>query len=99
MGAGCTGGAYARAAGAEWDGNTKRWYVPETTAAADSARWLGDGLYEAEFGLSSEEAYVASAVTACTRCQADIEVIWLYYERGVNEEIGQAILRATLSNL
>ena len=87
-----------QAAGAAWDAVGKRWYIPEG-AAADFARWLGGDADEAEFGVSSEQAFVVSAPTACLRCQAEIDVICLYCERGVDEEMGEVIERVTVFNV
>lgn len=88
-----------RLAGAAWDGASKRWYVPAEAAATDFARWLGDDPDEVEFGIASNQAFVVSATTACVECLAEIEVICLYVERGFDEERGEAIERATVSNV
>ena len=90
--------AEVKTSGACWDEHSKRWYVPQDQVSATWSRWMGDGK-EGEFGIESEEAFVAAAQTLCTNCREEIEVICIYCQSGRDLETGEALERLTLSNI
>jgi hypothetical protein len=63
------------------------------------SQWLGDEEGEAEFGIISDDAYVAAAQTVCSRCHEQIEVICIYCESGTDSEVGEPMTQFTLSNI
>ena len=87
--------AGVEAAGASWDGDSKRWYIQRDAASDRFSRWLGEG-EEAAFGIASDEAFVASARTACVKCHDEIEVICIYCDSGTDVEMGEPIARFTV---
>jgi Domain of unknown function (DUF5710) len=91
--------AEVRALGASWDGDSKRWYIRSDVAPAPFARWLENDEQEAQFGIVSDEAFVASTRTACVTCQGDIEVICIYCESGTDVEMDEAMARFTVSGI
>ena len=94
--------AEVKAAGACWDDASKRWYTPRDQVSANLSRWLGDEenpRSEAEFAITSDEAFVASAQTLCVNCHERMEVICIYGESGVDSEMGEPITRFTVSNI
>jgi Domain of unknown function (DUF5710) len=91
--------AEVKAAGGCWDEQSKRWYIRSDKATAEFSRWLGDDEGEAEFGITSDEALVASAQTLCSECHESIEVICIYCESGMDTEMGEAVMRFTVSNV
>lgn len=91
--------AEVNAAGACWDGSSKRWYIGSDVAPATFARWLGRQAGDEDFGILSEEALVAAAQTSCLQCGERIEVICIYCESGTDVEQGEPLLRVTLSNI
>jgi hypothetical protein len=54
---------------------------------------------EAEFGIESEEAFIAAAQVSCTNCRAEIEVICIHCLSGRDLETGEALELVTLSNI
>jgi hypothetical protein len=54
---------------------------------------------EAEFGIVSEAALVASAQTSCAQCRARIEVICIYCESGTEAGLDEPMRRFTVSNI
>jgi len=90
--------AEVKASGACWDEHSKRWYVPQGSVSATLSRWMGDG-DEAEFGIESEEAFIAAAQTSCTNCREKIEVICIHCYSGIDLESGNALEFFTLSNI
>ena len=78
--------AEVKASGACWDDHSKRWYVDQESVPAALSRWLGDGedsSLDPEFGITSDEAFVASTQTVCVNCHERIEVI-TYGETGTD---------------
>jgi hypothetical protein len=94
--------AEVKASGACWDDASKRWYTRGGPVSAALSRWLGDEgdlRDEAEFGITSDEVFVAAASVACTTCHERIEVICIYCERGIDAEMGEVMTHVTLSNI
>jgi hypothetical protein len=93
--------AEVKAAGASWDDASKRWYVRSDRVSPVWARCLGDGApgEESEFGVISDEAFVAVGQASCVHCHEVIEVIAIYGESGVDTERGEPIGKFTLSNV
>jgi hypothetical protein len=87
-----------KASGALWDEQSKRWYLPDGMAPRQLSKWL-DEPDEAEFGISCDQAHVASAQLACIQCERPIEVITIYCESGVDAETGDAIADVTVSSI
>jgi hypothetical protein len=91
-----------KASGACWDEHSKRWYVPRDQVSATWSRWMGDGEdlgSEAEFGIGSEQAFVATAQTVCVNCHERTEVICIYGESGTDIEMDEALSQFTVSNI
>lgn len=88
-----------QASGACWDDAFKSWYIDEGMEPARFSRWLGEEEDEAPFGIVSEEAFVASARSACVRCGHDIEVVCIYCKCGVDTELGDPIADFTVFNI
>jgi hypothetical protein len=75
-----------RALGAQFDEESRCWYVEGEADRAPFSRWLGEGAAE-EYAVVSERAFIAAAKTECWRCRARIEVVCLYCKEGqVNGE-------------
>jgi hypothetical protein len=91
--------AEAKALGACWDDHSKRWYILRDMPPAKFSRWLGEEEGEAEFGVESDEALVASARASCLKCRERIEVICIYCESGTDSETGEPMTQFTLSNI
>ena len=90
--------AEVKASGACWDEHSKRWYVDQDTVSVDLSRWLGDE-DDAEFGIESEDAFIAATQTTCTNCREQIEVICIHCQSGRDLETGEALEQFTLSNI
>jgi len=90
--------AEVKASGAFWDDESKRWYVPQGPVPASLSRWLGEE-DDAQFGIESDEAFVAAAHIACSNCRETIEVLCIYCHSGRDLETGEALERFTLSNI
>jgi uncharacterized protein DUF5710 len=90
--------AEVKASGGCWDDHSKRWYVPQDGVSAALSRWLGDG-DDAQFGIESEEAFIAAAQVACSNCREKIEVICIHCYSGIDLESGNALEFFTLSNI
>lgn len=90
--------AEVKASGACWDEHSKRWYVRQDSVSTTLSRWMGDG-NEAEFGIESEEAFIAAAQTSCTNCREKIEVICIHCSSGKDLETGEVLEWFTLSNI
>ena len=88
-----------KAAGGDWDDQSKRWYVPENGEPAAFSRWLEGGVGDEGYCIRVDEAFVAAAQVRCAKCRADIEVICLYGESGTDEEAGQTLRQFTVSNV
>ena len=54
---------------------------------------------EAEYGITSNEAHVAAAQTACLHCCEMIEVICIHCQSGIDTESGESMPRFTVSNI
>src|ERR1700685_2110499 len=94
--------AEAKASGACRDEPSKRWYVDhEVSASVALSRWMGEGELgsEAEFGITSDQAFVASAQTVCVNCHEKIEVICIYGESGTDIEMDEALSQFAMSNI
>jgi len=94
--------AEAKASGACWDDASKRWYTPRDRVSPKLSRWLGDEEDpgdESEFGITSDEAFVASAQTLCVNCHERMEVICIYGESGTDTEMDEPITQFTVSNI
>ena len=91
--------AEVKASGACWDDHSKRWYIRRDMPPANFSRWLGDEEGEAEFGVTSDEALVASAQAPCLKCHESIEVICIYCDSGTDSETGEPMTHFTLSNV
>jgi hypothetical protein len=90
--------AEVKASGACWDEYSKRWYVPQDSVPATLSRWMGDG-DEAEFGIESEEAFIAAAQVLCSNCREKIEVVCIHCSSGNDLETGEILEWFTLSNI
>jgi hypothetical protein len=75
--------AEAQATGACWDADSKRRYIDSGEPATKYSRWLSDAERDEEFTITSAEAYVAAATTACQRCHSSIQVICIHCESGM----------------
>ena len=91
--------AEVKASGASWDVASKSWYIARDVAPAAFSRWLGDEENPAQFGITSDEALVASAQAACVECRERLEVICIYCKSGVDCEIGEPMTEFTVSNI
>jgi hypothetical protein len=87
------------AAGARWDGESKRWYIPDGAMTPEFVRWSGEDIGEPEFGIVSEEAFVASAQVSCVECHQLTDVICIYCESGTDVVRGEDMTCFTLSNV
>jgi predicted RNA-binding Zn-ribbon protein involved in translation (DUF1610 family) len=90
--------AEVKASGACWDDYSKRWFVPPDSVSAALSRWMGEG-EGGEFGVESNQAFVAAAHVACTNCGEEIEVICIYCQSARDLETGEALEGVTLSNI
>ena len=88
-----------KAAGAAWDDHSKAWFIAGNMPRAAFSRWLKSTPGEAEYGIRSDEAYVASAQTACLHCREMIEVICIHCQRGIDTESGDSMTQFTVSNI
>ena len=88
-----------QASGACWDDASKSWYIGEGMEPASFSRWLGEEEGEAPFGIVSEEAFVASARSACGGCGNEIEVVCIHCKSGVDTERGDPIADFTVFNI
>jgi Domain of unknown function (DUF5710) len=91
--------AEVKASGACWDDDSKRWYIRSDMGPASFSRWLADEEGEAEFGITSDEAFVAAAHASCSRCHETIEVICIYCASGADSETGDPMTQFTLSSI
>jgi hypothetical protein len=91
--------AEVNASGACWDDDSKRWYIRKDMSSTKFSRWLGEEEGEMEFGVTSDEALVASAQASCVKCHESIEVICIYCESGADSETGEPMTQFTLSNI
>ena len=94
--------AEARALGAHWDGDSKRWYIDVKQPSATFARWLPDARSDESeddeaFEIVSSQARVAVATAVCQQCHAQIEVICIHCESGSVE--GEALEEFTVSHV
>lgn len=100
--------AEVQALGAQWDVDSKRWYIGSEVAPASFSRWLPNtardsrlgaeaGNDDAEFAIASSEAYVASATARCRSCGARTEVICIHCENGT--VFGEPLTRFTISDI
>ena len=71
-----------QALGARWDADSKRWYIDSGEPSAKYSRWLLEAEQEEDFTITSTDAYVAAAATACQRCRSPIEVICIHCASG-----------------
>jgi hypothetical protein len=91
--------AEVKASGASWDDNSKSWYVAKDRAPMTFSRWLGDEAGDAEFGITSDDARVASVRVACSQCHETIEVICICCYSGTDSDSGEPLTEFTLSNI
>jgi len=91
--------AEAKASGAHWDDDSKRWYIRSDMAQGKFSQWLEGEEGETEFGVESEEALVAAARLACVNCRERIEVICICGERGLDVELGEPLTRFVVSHV
>lgn len=91
--------AEVQALGAQWDGDSKRWYIGADDIRAPFARWLPGAASDedAEFTIVSNDAYVASAAVRCRQCGAGIEVICIHCGSGYVS--GEPLGRFTVSDV
>src|SRR5579862_8372246 len=89
--------AEVKALGAFWEDGTKRWYIDGGLAPASFSRWLPDERKGEEFGLSSEQARIASAMIPCVQCRKTIEVICIYCDTATDLESGDPVSQVTVS--
>jgi uncharacterized protein DUF5710 len=91
--------ADVQALGAQWDADSKRWYIGSDEARARFSRWLPGAETEEdeEFTIVSSEAFVASATVRCRQCGTSIEVICLHCESG--SVSGEPLDRFTVSGI
>jgi hypothetical protein len=68
-------------------------------APASFSQWLGGEEGEAEFGITSDDAFVAAARAVCSRCHEPIEVICIYCESGTDSDMGEPMRQFTLANV
>ena len=71
------------ALGARWDSSSKRWYIDSAEPSANYSRWLPDQEGDEGFNITSSDAYVATATTACQRCHSAIQVVCIYCASGL----------------
>jgi Domain of unknown function (DUF5710) len=90
--------AEVKALGARWEDDTKRWYIDARQPPASFSRWLKDDPEE-EFGLSSDQARVASATVPCVLCRKPIQVICIYCDTATDRETGDPVTQVTVSNV
>ncbi|HEY0747789.1 MAG TPA: DUF5710 domain-containing protein [Steroidobacteraceae bacterium] len=88
-----------KAAGASWDDQLKVWYITGTVPSAAFSRWLEHSGDEAEFGITSDEACVASVEIPCLQCGETIDVICIHCQSGADNETGESMTRFTVSNI
>jgi hypothetical protein len=89
--------AEVEALGAHWDAASKRWYIDSAELSAKCSRWLPDAEPDDEFIITSSDAYVAAATTACRRCHSPIQVICIHCESGTSS--GDPMSRFTVSDV
>jgi hypothetical protein len=88
-----------KAAGAFWDDHSKVWYIESNVPSTAFSRWLESTQGESEYGITSDEAYVALAQTTCLQCGETIEVICIHCESGTDAVTGDSMTRFTVSNI
>jgi hypothetical protein len=92
--------ADVKALGGCWDEEAKCWYISSDVTSPTFQQWLPDNEQEEELGITSEQAYVASARVACQQCRSTIEVICIYCESGsVRDEPLEPLTKLTVSNV
>jgi hypothetical protein len=91
--------ADVQALGAQWDADSKRWYIGSDEAPAKFSRWLpgAESVEAEEFTIITSEAYVASTTVRCHQCGASIEVICIQCESG--SVSGEPLDRFTVSDV
>lgn len=87
-----------RELGAQWDSDSKCWFIDSALDPAPFNRWLdaaprGDGVYS----IVSDRAYLLSARIRCWKCNARTRVFCIYCEEGYIE--GEAYDQFTVSNI
>ena len=88
-----------KTAGAAWDERSKAWFMAGNVPSVVFSRWLEGTQSEAQYSITSNEAYVASAQTACLYCREMIEVICIQCQSGTDTESGDLMPRFTVSNI
>jgi hypothetical protein len=73
--------------GAQWDNETKRWYIDAEQSPNDFARWLpfnddAESPEDTDFNVISDRAFVAAATVSCNECSTSVEVICIYCDSG-----------------
>jgi len=88
-----------RELGAQWDSDSKCWFIDSALDAAPFNRWLGDAsqLAEEPYSIVSERAYLLSARIRCWRCHAWARVLCIYCESGCID--GEPYEQFTVSNI
>jgi hypothetical protein len=79
------------------DDQVRNW-LPQVPALALGSKSV-ERIDEAEFGITSDEAYVASAEIQCLQCGEIIDVICIHCLSGADEETGESMTRFTVSNI
>jgi len=73
--------------GAQWDNETKRWYIDTDQSPKDFAKWLPFDYdvaspEDTESNIVSDQAFVAAATVSCQECSSSMEVICIYCDTG-----------------
>jgi hypothetical protein len=89
--------AQVRALGATWDDELKCWYIDADADQAAFRAWLDVEDGDEEWGITSNQAHVASAKIPCPNCRATMAVICLFCEKGFSG--GQEVDLFTPSNI
>jgi hypothetical protein len=85
--------------GARWDAESMCWYIGSGDDRTRFSKWLPDedAEQDEEFSITSDEAYVASAMVPCQACGSSIEVICICCESGT--VLAEPLSQFTVSNI
>lgn len=89
--------ALVEARGAQWDADTKCWYVESGEDVTGLSRWMGQGEDEEELDITSSNAHVAQTTISCRGCGALFEAICIHCETG--EVSGQELSQFTVADI
>jgi hypothetical protein len=78
--------AEVKALGARRDLSKMCWYLDTDQDIGPFAKWLPDAGGDELFGITSDRAFVASAMQECWSCGESVEVICIFCETGVASE-------------